>query len=87
VADVATAVARLRRHGDLPVAVGFGIRTPEQAAAIARIADAVVVGSALVETVAAFLDAEGRALPGLTRAVHNQVAALAAGVRAARTLA
>ena len=40
-------VARLRRHTDLPISIGFGIRTPEQAASIARLADGVVVGSAL----------------------------------------
>jgi tryptophan synthase alpha chain len=51
--DVAAAVARIRAASDLPVAVGFGIRTPEQAAAIAGIADAVVVGSAIVSRIAA----------------------------------
>jgi tryptophan synthase alpha chain len=45
-------VARLKAHTDLPVAVGFGVRTPEQAANIARVADGVVVGSAIVELVA-----------------------------------
>ncbi len=48
-AAVADAVARIRRHTDLPVCVGFGIKSPEQAAAIARIADGVVVGSAIVQ--------------------------------------
>jgi tryptophan synthase alpha chain len=51
--DVAPAVARVRAASGLPVAVGFGIRTPEQAAAIARVADAAVVGSALVDAIAA----------------------------------
>ncbi|MBB4266366.1 tryptophan synthase subunit alpha [Roseospira visakhapatnamensis] len=51
--QVADAVARVRERTDLPIAVGFGIRTPEQAAAMARIADAAVVGSAVVERVAA----------------------------------
>ena len=51
--SIETAVARLKAATDLPVAVGFGIRTPEQAAAIARVADGVVVGSAIVELVAA----------------------------------
>ena len=54
---VAPAVARVRRAAGLPVAVGFGIRTPERAAAIARIADAAVVGSALVDEGAAAVDA------------------------------
>lgn len=51
VADVAPAVERLRKASGLPVAVGFGIRTPEQAAAVARVADAAVVGSALVDEI------------------------------------
>ena len=58
-------VARIKRHTRLPVAVGFGIREPAQAAEIARIADAAVVGSALVDLVARNLDAEGRAGAGL----------------------
>ncbi len=81
IADVQPVVERIRRHTSLPVAIGFGIRTPDQAAATAEIADAVVVGSALVETVASNLDAEGQAGPGLVMALHTQVAALAAGVR------
>lgn len=58
-AIVAPAVARLRAATGLPVAVGFGVKTPERAAEIGRIADAVVVGSALIEEIAAAL-AEGR---------------------------
>jgi tryptophan synthase alpha chain len=81
---VASAVARLRRHSPLPVAVGFGIRTPLQAAAVARVADAAAVGSALVERVAANLDGAGKAKPGLVEAVLADVRALAAGVRGAR---
>ena len=83
-AEVATAVARLRRLTDLPVAVGFGIRTPEQAGVVARAADAVVVGSSLVQRLALNLDAEGGAEPGLIDAVLADVRALAAGVRGAR---
>ncbi|WP_066548121.1 MULTISPECIES: tryptophan synthase subunit alpha [unclassified Sphingomonas] len=52
-ASIETAVARLKPATDLPIAVGFGVRTPEQAAAIARVADGVVVGSAIVELIAA----------------------------------
>ena len=55
--DVAPAVARVRRASGLPVAVGFGIRTPDQAAAIARVADGVVVGSALVDALSAAIAA------------------------------
>ncbi len=83
-ADVRASVARLRRHTDLPIAVGFGIRTPEQAAEIAAIADAVVVGSALVEAVARNLDEAGAARPGLEDAVLGLVADLARSVRGAR---
>jgi tryptophan synthase alpha chain len=81
------AVARLKRHTDLPVAVGFGIKTPDQAAAIAAVADAAVVGSALVSTVGAHLDDEGQPSEGLVAAVLEQIAALAAGVRGARSSA
>jgi tryptophan synthase alpha chain len=84
---VAASVARLKRHSALPVAVGFGIRTPLQAAAIARVADAAVVGSALVETVAGSLDAAGHALPALVPRVLDAVRALADGVRHARSAA
>jgi tryptophan synthase alpha chain len=77
-------VQRLKRHTRLPVAVGFGIREPEQAAAIARVADAAVVGSALVELVAKGLDGDGRAGPELVPAVHARVGALARAVRGAR---
>ncbi len=81
---VGEAVARIRRHTRLPVAVGFGIREPEQAAAIARVADAAVVGSALVDLVAGHLDEAGRAKADLVRAVHGKVRALAEAVRSAR---
>jgi tryptophan synthase alpha chain len=81
---VGQAVARLRRHTDLPVAVGFGIRTPEQAAEVARVADAAVVGSALVELFAGSRDSEGRPKPGLAEAVLGRVAQLAKAVRNAR---
>jgi tryptophan synthase alpha chain len=81
---VGQAVARLRRHTSLPVAVGFGIRTVEQAAEVATVADAAVVGSALVDRIARSLDDRGRPGPGLARALHDQVKALAEGVRGAR---
>ena len=75
------AVDYLKSHTDLPVAVGFGIKTPEMAATIARTADAAVVGSAIVERIVAGLDDEGRAQPGMVRNVLEFVSALAAGVR------
>ena len=79
-ADVATAVERLRRHTDLPIAVGFGIKTPEQAAEIARHADGVVVGSAIVERVGALASSNGS-----VQSVLDFVGSLADGVRRART--
>jgi tryptophan synthase alpha chain len=81
---LAEAVPRIRRHTDLPVAIGFGIRTPQQAAEAARLADAVVVGSALVDTLAAGLDEKGCARPEARRQVLDQVRALAEAVRGAR---
>jgi tryptophan synthase alpha chain len=84
---VAEAVARIKRHTPLPVAVGFGVKTPEQAAAIGRTADGVVVGSALVEAVRTSLDGNGRASPATVGAVTVLVERLAEGVRSARRLA
>jgi tryptophan synthase alpha chain len=78
---VAPAVARVRKASGLPVAVGFGIRTPERAAAIARVADAAVVGSALVDTVADALTKN----EDVTALVLSKVESLAKAVRAART--
>ncbi|WP_132255417.1 tryptophan synthase subunit alpha [Methylobacterium segetis] len=80
---VSDAVARIRRHTDLPVVVGFGVKTGAHAAAIARGADGVVVGSALVDTLVRSLDADGRAQAGSVEAVSNLVRDLAEGVRAA----
>jgi len=81
---VEQAVSRLKRHTDLPIAVGFGIKTPEQAAEIAKVADAAVVGSAIVDAVKAGLDDDGRARDGLATTVLGLVADLAQGVRGAR---
>src|SRR5215470_6058184 len=81
---VADAVARIKRHTDLPVCVGFGIRTPEVALAIAERADGAVVGTALVDALKASLDAEGRATSDTVPSVVGLVAELAAGVRSGR---
>ncbi|MFY8114580.1 MAG: tryptophan synthase subunit alpha [Rhabdaerophilum sp.] len=78
---VTEAVARIKRHTDLPVAVGFGVKAPEHAAAIARGADGVVVGSALVELIRTSLDAEGKATEKTVSAVTDLVSSLAAAVR------
>ena len=79
-ADVAPAVARLKAASGLPVAVGFGIRTPARAAEIARVADAAVVGSALVDEIAAALESN----ENVTNKVLSSAAALAKAVRSAR---
>jgi tryptophan synthase alpha chain len=81
---VLEAVMRIKRHSTLPVAVGFGVRDAASAAAIARGAEAVVVGSALVEKVRASLDAAGKATPTTVAAVIGLVAELAAGVHSVR---
>ncbi|WP_119680473.1 tryptophan synthase subunit alpha [Indioceanicola profundi] len=82
--DISGAVERLKRHTSLPIAVGFGITTPEAAAEVAKVADAAVVGSAIVRQVEANLDAEGRPTPELVPAVLDFVRALAEGVRGGR---
>src|SRR5690242_14584803 len=84
---VTAAVARIKRHTQLPVAVGFGVRTAEQARAIAEGADGVVVGSAPVSAVKDSLGQDGKAGPGTVKAVADLVSALAQGVRAARRVA
>jgi tryptophan synthase alpha chain len=81
---VVEAVQRIKRHTTLPVAVGFGVRDADSAAAIARGAEGVVVGSALVEKVRMSLDAAGRATPATVASVAGLVAELATGVRSAR---
>jgi tryptophan synthase alpha chain len=78
---VRAAVSRIKQHTPLPVAVGFGVKTAADAACIAAGADAVVIGSALVETVREHLDANGRATPQMVAAVHDKVAMFAAALR------
>ena len=86
-AKVTAAVARIKRHTKLPVAVGFGVRTAEQAAVIAAGADGVVVGSALVNALKASLDGDDKATAKTVTVVVNLVAELARGVRSARRVA
>jgi tryptophan synthase alpha chain len=81
---VTGAVARIKRHTRLPVAVGFGVKTAEQARAIAEGADGVVVGSALVDAMFKSLDKTGKAGAGTVNAATQLVSALAQGVRSAR---
>lgn len=80
---VKDAVARLRRHTDLPIAVGFGIRTPEQARAIGAHCDAAVVGSAIVDIIAKGVDKDGAVDRRLSVNVLEFVKSLAAGVHGA----
>ncbi|MYZ50209.1 tryptophan synthase subunit alpha [Propylenella binzhouense] len=84
---VADAVTRIKDHTGLPICVGFGVKTPNQAAAIGRVADGVVIGSALVEAIRTSLDEAGRATEGTVPAVTGLVRSLAEGVRAARQIA
>ncbi|CAN5130344.1 tryptophan synthase subunit alpha [soil metagenome] len=79
-ANVALAVTRLRNASGLPVAVGFGIRTPDQAAAVARVADAAVVGSALVDEI----EAAAKLNENVTERVLLKASELAKAVRSAR---
>ncbi|MDD2876552.1 MAG: tryptophan synthase subunit alpha [Acidiphilium sp.] len=79
--DLARDIPRLRRATDLPIAVGFGVRTPEQAAIVAQYADAAVVASALIDRMAAGLDGNGHASPALIGQVLDDVSALAAAMR------
>ena len=74
----------IRRVTDLPIAIGFGVRSPAQAAEAVRAADGAVVASALIDTLAHSLDVRGRPGPDSVRRVLDQVRALAEGVRAAR---
>lgn len=85
VAKVASAIKRIKAHTNLPVAVGFGVKNAQSAAAIAAHADGVVVGSALVEALRASLDNTGKATEKSVDAVTSLVASIAEGLRAAAT--
>lgn len=82
--NVSAAVKRIKGHTDLPVAVGFGVKTAEDAEAIGKDADGVVVGSVLVEAIRNSLDADGQATDKTVAAVTNLVSSLAGGVARAR---
>ena len=84
--DLARAIPRVRAHTDLPIAIGFGVRSPEQAAQAGQVADAAVVASALIETLAASLDEAGRARPDTASRVLDQVRGLAEAMRRARVV-
>ncbi len=81
--DLAAAVPRIRRATDLPIAIGFGVKTPAQAAQAARVADGAVVASALIDTLAADL-VDGHAATGTAEKILAQIGELARAVRGAR---
>lgn len=78
---VADALADLRKSTDLPIAVGFGIKTPEQAAAMAAIGDAAVVGSAVVSRITAHIGSDGTAGPGVVEDVLSFVGSFGQAVK------
>ena len=80
-ADIAPHLERIRKYTDLPIAVGFGIKTPENAADTVKVGDAAVVGSALVRVITDNLDENDNPMPGIAPKVHKLVSELAAGVR------
>ena len=84
--NISTAVSRIKKFTDLPIAIGFGIKTAEQAAEVARIADAAVVGSAIIQIIADNLENErdSKEFPDLLNSVLTFVNELAHGVRTAR---
>jgi tryptophan synthase alpha chain len=84
---VAQAVKRIKGHTNLPIAVGFGVKTAEQAKVIGQSADAVVVGSAIVQQIASSLGKDGKAGPDTVDLVATMVRGLSTGVRAARLAA
>ncbi|MFN3890994.1 MAG: tryptophan synthase subunit alpha [Beijerinckiaceae bacterium] len=84
---VASAVARIKKHTSLPVAVGFGVKNAQSASAIAAHADGVVVGSALIDVLKKSLDADDRATKDTVGAVAGLVSEIASGVRSARRAA
>jgi tryptophan synthase alpha chain len=84
---VTAAVARIKRHTDLPVAVGFGVRDAARARAIAEGAEGVVVGTALIDALKKTLDSSNKATSGTIKAVADLVSSIAEGVRSARRAA
>ena len=78
---VELALSRIRRYTDLPIAVGFGIKTPEQATKMAKYADATVVGSALVSHIEDNLDANGKPTSACVTAVLDFVGQISEGIR------
>ncbi|AZO17428.1 tryptophan synthase subunit alpha [Mesorhizobium sp. M2A.F.Ca.ET.043.05.1.1] len=86
-AKVSTAVTRIKGHTALPVCVGFGVKTAEQARVIGASADGVVVGTAIVNAIANVLGPKGEKTADPAEAVATLVSGLAQGVRSARLAA
>ncbi|WP_373236243.1 tryptophan synthase subunit alpha [Cohaesibacter celericrescens] len=82
---VAIAVERIKSHTELPVAVGFGVKTPDQAEAVGKTADGVVVGSVLVNAIRESLNDQGKATDTTIKAVTDIIEGLAGGCRKARS--
>ena len=82
--ELSAAIPRIRAVTDLPIAIGFGVRSPAQAAAAVRAGDGAVVASALIDTLAASLDECGRARPDTVRRVLDQVRSLSEAIHSAR---
>jgi len=82
--ELGAAIPRIRAVTDLPIAIGFGVRSPTQALAAVQAGDAAVVASALIDTLAASLDSSGRARPNTVRLVLDQVRGLADAIRSAK---
>jgi tryptophan synthase alpha chain len=82
--DIEAAITHIRKHTDLPVAVGFGIKTPEQAATMAKYADGVVVGSAIVSMIEDGISSDGQANPDLVDDVLDFVKTLSDGAHSGR---
>lgn len=78
--DVNAAISRIQKHTDLPIAIGFGIKTPDQAQKMAQIADGIVVGSVLIDALAEHLDADNKANAECIKAVLDRAAHLADAV-------
>jgi tryptophan synthase alpha chain len=84
---VSSAVERIKSHTDLPVCVGFGVKTAEQAKVIGAAADGVVIGTAIVNQIAATLTKDGKATADTVQAVATLVRGLSTGTRSARLVA
>ena len=84
IAEVKSSISQIKKHTDLPIAVGFGVKTPEQAKIIGEFSDGVVVGSAIVSTIKESLSPEGKATTNTLKSINDLVSSLAASIKKAR---